>query len=313
MPLLNAFVDSFICVGFSSECGLTIDPESKNNESIFTSDLQSSILAIVTGDRAIYPLSRGIEFIDSSYPPINRLSSRSSLGQSISSGRSTPSSALTSSIRTQKQHTIPAAYKDLPFFCFPDGVRATHQREKEKIHHFVLTQDEKRTYALVLTFQQQFSLKTNKPNDDGVYQIIDVKSSTINAGGLHRSKIPVPIDKQPKIVLPSPPPTPAPVKMRGRRMPSAYRNADTNSANKTRSPSAHDTSKQQPLYHYENQTISSYKKKFVVEFDFFPYFILNLFNFIVYQQKLHLHLLVSHVPEVQIIYHYQMPLQLLVM
>ncbi len=78
MPLLNAFVDSFVCVGFSSECGLTLDPESKNNESFLTSYLQSSILAIVTDDRAIYPLSGGSEFIDSSYPPISRLSSHSS-------------------------------------------------------------------------------------------------------------------------------------------------------------------------------------------------------------------------------------------
>jgi hypothetical protein len=272
MPLLNAFVDSIVCVGFSSERGLTIDPESKNNESIFTSDLQSSILAIVTGDRATYPLLRGNESLDSSYPPINRLSSRSSLGQSISSGRSTPSSILTSSIRTPKQHTIPVAYKDLPFFCFPDGVRATYQREKEKVHHFVLTQDEKRTYALALTFQQQFILKTNEPDEDGVYQISDVKSSTLNTGRPHRSKIPVSTDKQPKIVLPSPPPQP--VKIRDRKIPSAYPIADTNSANKTRSPSTHDTSKQQPLYHYEHQTISSYKKKFVVEFDFFLIFFL---------------------------------------
>jgi len=258
MPLLNAFIDSFVCVGFSSEDGVKPDPESKNNESFFTSDLQASILAIVTGDCATYPTSQNSEFINSSYPPIGLLSPRSSRGPSVSSGCSTPISPLSSSIRIQKQHTIPAAYKNLPFFCFPDGIRATYQPEKEKIHHFVLTQDGQRSYALALTFQQQFTLKTDKPDDDGVYQISDIKLGRSNA-----SKIPVAINQQKTASPPSPK-----AKTRSKIMPSSYPTADKSPA-RTRAPSAHNTSQQQSSLHYGIQTISSYNKKFFLELSFF--------------------------------------------
>jgi hypothetical protein len=277
MPLLNAFVDSFVCVGFSSECGLTLDPESKNNESFLTSYLQSSILAIVTGDRATYPLSRRSEFIDSSYPPISRLSSHSSEGLSTISDPSTPISLLGSSIKTKKQHMTLAAYKDLPFFCFPDGVRATHHPEKEKVHHFVLTQDGKRSYALALTFQQQFTLKTNQPDEDGIYQINDVKSSTPNTRTSSVSKIPLPIDKQ---KIDSPPSTSSPTnKERSNKMPSSYPTPAINSANQALPPTFQNTAKQQPPPSYQIQTYSSSLKTFVIEFScflilFFIYLIL---------------------------------------
>jgi hypothetical protein len=292
MPLLNSFVDSFICAGFSSELGLTLDPESKDDGSIFTSYLQASILAIITSDRATYPTSRDNESIDPSYPSVRRLSSSSV--QSFSSGRSTPSSFLNSGTRTPKQPMIPIAYKDLPLYCFPDGIRATYEREKEKIHHFVLTQGGKRQYALVLTFQQSFTLKTNKPDDDGVYHIKDVKSSTQHTRPAIISKIPVAIDKQKPIspsTTPTPSPTATPVKARSKKMPSSFHNADANKLNKTRSGSSQDLTKQPPptSRHYEVQTISSYKKKFVKEL---MDFIFHLFNFIVYHQQRHHHLLV---------------------
>jgi hypothetical protein len=184
---------------------------------------------------------------------------------------------LTSGIKIQKQHITLAAYKDLPFFCFPDGVRATYHPEKEKVHHFVLTQDGKRSYALALTFQQQFTLKTNQPDEDGIYQINDVKSSTPNTRTSSVSKIPLPINK-PKID--SPPSTSSPtVKGRSNKMPSSYPTPDTNSGKQARPPSSQNTTKQQPLRRYEVQTISSYQKKSVIEFSlslilFFIYLIL---------------------------------------
>jgi len=271
MPLLNAFVDSFVCVGFSSEVGLTLDPESKNNESIFTSNLQSSVLAIITSDCATYPSARSEEAIDSSYPPLNRMSSRNSLVLSTSSDRSTPSSFLATGPRTPKQHILLAGYEDLPHYCFPDGVQITYQPAKEKIHHFVLTQDGKRSYALALTFQQAFTLKTNQPDVEGIYQISDIKSSTQISRRSGASKIPVAIDKK-KLVSPSTTASSSPEKeKRSRKMPSAYPKADEDSANRTRSTSSHDKDKQsqQPPHHYEVQTISSYKKKFVVKLIFF--------------------------------------------
>jgi hypothetical protein len=244
MSLLNSFVDSFICVGFSSVNGVTVEPESKNNGSLFTSSLQPSVLAIVSGDCAMYPQSRGSEFIDPSYPPINRSSSQSSAISGVSSGRSTPLSTFNSSLKTQNQHIIPAQFNNLPFFCFPDGVQATFQRENEKIHHLVFTQAEgKRSYALALTFQQAFTLKTDKPDDDGTYQIDDVKVSAINIRRSSVSKIPVAVDKQKIDSQPSPPPTPTPTstKTRSRKMPSSFHYSDTNSTNKSRSPSSNDS------------------------------------------------------------------------
>jgi hypothetical protein len=273
MSLLNAFVDSCICVGFSSERGITLDSESKNNgSSFFTSSLQSSVLAIVTADRAMYPQSRGSECIDPSYPPINQLSSQLSTTSSISSGRSTPVSTFNTSIRSQKQHIIPGQYINIPLFCFPDGVRATHQRENKKIHHLVFTQEEeKRSYGIALTFQQEFTLKTDKLDDDGTYQIDNVKISTINTRRLSISKIPVAIEKQKIVSQPSPPSTPIPTaKARSRKIPSSFHYADTNSTSKPRPSTSNDTSKQQQQQpHYVTATISSYMKKSVVEFVFF--------------------------------------------
>ena len=262
MSLLNAFVDSFVCVGFSSERGLTLDPESKSDASIFTSNLQPTVLAIITNDRATYPPSRGDESFDSSYPPLNRLTSRNSLVLSSSSGSSTPSSFIATGLKSPKQQILLTGYKDLPHYCFPDGVQATYQREKEKIHRFVLTQDGKRSYALALTFQQAFTLKTNKPDDDGVYHIDDYKLPTQNSKRSSSSKIPVLIEKQ-KTTASS---TPVAEK-RSRKMPSAFPKVDTSSANRARSTSSHETDKQsnQPPRHYEVPTISSYHKKFVIE------------------------------------------------
>ena len=247
MSLLNAFIDSVVGVGFSSESGLTLTPESGNNDSVLTSNLQPSILAVITADRAAYPPSRGDESLDSSYPPLNRLSSRNSLVLSTSSGRSTPPSVITP-LRVQKQHILLAGYKDLPHYCFPDGVRATSQREKEKIHHFILTQDGKRSYALALTFQQSFTLESDKPDDEGVYQINDFQLTAQKNERSTVSKIPVPIDR--KNFASSSTST---NEKRSRKMPSAFPGA--NAGNRTRSTSRH----------YETPTISSVNKRFVVQ------------------------------------------------
>ena len=258
MPLLNAFVDSFVCVGFSSERGIALDPESKDNGSLFTSFLQPSLLAIVTADRAIYPQSRGNDFIDPSYPPMGRSNSRSITASSGNSGTSTPLSSGGFGLRTPKQHLIPAVFNNLPLFCFADGVQATYQRENERIHHIVFTQEDgKRSYAIVLTFHQSFTLKTNKPDDDGIYQIDDVKLSTLNARRTSVSKIPIPIDRQ-KIVTPTPSTTP--VKTHSKKIPSSFHFSGTLSSSKARSTSSDDLSKP----HYATPTMSSYLKKSVV-------------------------------------------------
>jgi hypothetical protein len=273
MPLLNAFVDSFVCVGFSSEIGLTLDSESKINGSLFTSNLQASVLAIITSDCATYPLAQSDESFDSSYPPLNRMSARNSLVLSTNSGRSTPLSSLGTGSRTSKQHILLTGYKDLSHYCFPDGIQITYERAKEKIHHFVITQDGKRSYALALTFQEAFTLQTNEPDDEGIYQISNVKSSTQNSRRSGASKIPVAIYKT-KIVSSSTTASPSPeTEKRSRKIPSAYPKVDGNSDNRARSNSSHDKDKQS-LHHYEEQTISSYKKKFVVKLIFVILFLI---------------------------------------
>ncbi|CAF2337555.1 unnamed protein product [Rotaria sp. Silwood2] len=257
MPLLNSFIDSIVCVGFTSERGLKLDPESKDNEFSFTSSLQPSLLSIITADRAMYPQSRGSEFIDPCYPPIGHTSSHSLTISSTSSGRSTPVSSFATGIRTQKQYVIPAALNNLPLFCFPDDVRATFERENERIHHIVFTQEEgKRIYALALTFQQSFSLKTNKPDDDGIYQIDDVKLSTLITRRPSVSKIPVPIDRQ-KLAASSSLSATSTAKTRSKKMPLSFHYSDPNSTSQLRlSSSSTDLTKP----HYETHTISSYMK-----------------------------------------------------
>jgi 5-methylcytosine-specific restriction endonuclease McrA len=157
MPLLNPFIDSIVCVGFNSEHGLVIDPKSDKNNSPFLSLLQPYVLAIITADQAIYPQSKGNNIIDQFYPSVCYSKS---------------SSVLTSNTTSQKKHIIPNAFNSLPLFCSPDGVKISHQLEDSRIHHIVFTQEDgKRSYAVVLTFQEQFILKTDKPYDDGRYQI----------------------------------------------------------------------------------------------------------------------------------------------
>ena len=265
MPLLNSFVDSFVCVGFSSERGLTLDPESKHEGSIFTSSLQPSILGIVTADRAIYPQLRGGELTDPLYPPVDCLNSYSTTISSTNSGHSTPISSSTASIRTTKQSIIPASFTNLPFFCFPDGVQASYQRENEKIHQIVFTQEEgKRSYALALTFQQAFTVKTAEPDDNGVYQIEEVKSSIVKSRSSSISKIPVSIDKQnptsPSISSSS---SSSISRTHSRKMPSSYHYVNTSSTSQTGLNSS-DSAPKQEQYHYATHTISSYNKKFVI-------------------------------------------------
>jgi hypothetical protein len=265
MPLLNAFIDSVVCVGFTSERGVAVDPESKNNGSFFTSFLQPSLLAIVTADRAMYPQSRGSEFIDVLYPPVGHSTSHSMTASSANSDHSTSLSSVSLGLRTQIQHMISAAFNNLPLFCFPDGVQATYQRENERIHHVVFTQEDgKRSYAMVLTFQQPFTLKTNKPDDDGIYQIDDIKLSTLRARRPSVSRIPVPIDKQKLGSSPSPT---APVKTPSKKMPVSFRSSETPRPSRSRSI---DPTNQ---HHYATHTISSSMKKSV----FFKLFYFILF------------------------------------
>ena len=262
MPLINAFVESVVCVGFSSERGLTLDPESKNNTSVFSSFLQPALLSIVTGDNALYPLSAGSEFVDPSYPPINRADLNSYVASGGGSGRSTPSLMTTASVKGQKPHAISSALRNLPMFCFPEGVKPTYRREPDKIHHIVLTQEEgKRSYALVLTYQQGFVLRTNKPDDDGVYQIDDCKLASVNARRPSVSKIPIAIDRQKS----NPGPAAATgVKMRSRKMPTSFQYTETTTAPKPRSTTPSDFSK--ASHRYAAPTISSNLKKCVLIF-----------------------------------------------
>ena len=264
MPLINAFVDSIVCVGFSSARGLTLDAESKNNTSIFPSFLQPSLLAIVTGDHALYPLSGGSEFVDPSYPPISRSDYNSHAASVNGSSSSTPTQMTTGSAKSHKPYAIPSALHNLPLFCFPDGVKLTYRREPDKIHHIVLTQEEgKRSYALVLTYQQGFVLRTNKPDGDGVYQIDDCKLSSVNARRPSLSKIPIAIDRQKS----HPGLATAGVKTRSKKMPTSFQYTDTPPSTRGRSTTPSDPSRLP--HHYAAPTISSAMKKFVVTFAFF--------------------------------------------
>ncbi|UJR33491.1 hypothetical protein I4U23_020936, partial [Adineta vaga] len=235
MPLLNAFIDSVACVGFTSERGVSLDSESKSNGSLFTSSLQPSVLAIVNNNHAMYPQSRSSEFIDPLYPPI-----------------------------------IPTIYHNLPLFCFPDGAHASWERENERIHHIVFTrEDGKRTYALIFTFQQSFTLKADKPDDDGIYQINDVQRPTAYTRRISVSKIPIAIDKlkttsslptttTPPTVSLAPSSTPiTPVKSRSRKMPSSFHFPEQPSGSRVRSSSTENLNKQP---HYVTPTFSSYMK-----------------------------------------------------
>lgn len=256
MSLLNAFVDSVACVGFSSESGLRVTSQSRSSESVLTANLQSAILAVITADRASYPQLRGDESLDSSYPPLNRLSSRNSFVSSTNSSGSTPLS-LTNTTRMPKQHILLGGYNDLPHYCFPDGVRATFQREKEKVHHFVLTQDGKRSYAIALTFQQPFILESEQADEEGIYQISDYQLVAQKNERSTASKIPVLINKSTAA---------APVsnqanEKRSRKMPSAFPGA--NATNRTRSTSSQNRDRSGSR-HYEVPTISSNNKRFVL-------------------------------------------------
>lgn len=261
MSLLNAFIDSVVCVGFSSESGLRLTSESRNNESVLTSNLQSSILTVITADRAAYPQLRGDESLDSSYPPLNRLSSRNSFVSSTNSSGSTHPS-LTTPTRVQKQHILLGGYKDLPHYCFPDGVQATFQREKEKIHHFVLTQDGKRSYAIALTFQQSFILESEKADDEGIYQISDYQLAAQKNERSTASRIPVLINRQTPASTSSSSSTSSQAgEKRSRKMPSAFPGA--NATNRARSTSSQNRDASSNR-HYETPTISSAKKRFIL-------------------------------------------------
>ncbi|CAF1452441.1 unnamed protein product [Adineta ricciae] len=153
MPLLNAFIDSIVCVGFNSEHGFTPERQLDDSPSLLASKLKPYVLAILTADQAIYPRSKGTDVIDQFYPSVCY----------------TPSSTIP---RSQKKPTIPAAYKDLPVFCSPDGVKLSYEPVQSRIHHIVFTQEDgKRSYVVVLTFSEKFILKTDKPDDDGRYHI----------------------------------------------------------------------------------------------------------------------------------------------
>ena len=190
MPLLNAFIDSIVCVGFNSERGLVINPKSDKNSSLFLSLLQPYVLAILTADHAIYPQSKEKYIIDQFYPSICY---------------SKPSSVFASNTKSEKKHIIPNALNSLPLFCSPDGVKISHQLEDSRIHHIVFTQEDgKRSYAVVLTFQEKFVLKTETSYDDGRYQIESYTTKTMQ---LKKSQIPVhlptPATKKPKNRIPS--------------------------------------------------------------------------------------------------------------
>jgi 5-methylcytosine-specific restriction endonuclease McrA len=157
MPLLNAFIDSIVCVGFNSERGIITDRETSDDNVIpLLSYLKPYVLGILTADQAVYPESNGTYTIDSSYPFIQH--SRSSSGYAANP-------------QFQKKQVIPNKFDTLPLFCSPDGVKIS-LIEESRIHHIVFTQEEgKRSYAVVLAFSQKFILKNYDSNKDGPYQI----------------------------------------------------------------------------------------------------------------------------------------------
>lgn len=201
MPLLNAFIDSIVCVGFNSQRGLTPDRQVEENVPPLLSYLQPYVLAILTGEQAAYPEADGKYIIDSSYPFTTH---------------SKYSSGYVPNNKSQKKQVVPNSFTNLPIFCSPDGVKILLYEERP-IHHIVFTQEEgKRSYAVVLTIPQKFILKSDKPDDDGTYQIEPVINN----------------------------PTPA-TKSQSRKMPSAYRHTTTiiNPLNNMQSYSSPNTSK----------------------------------------------------------------------
>ncbi|CAF4428302.1 unnamed protein product, partial [Adineta steineri] len=71
MSLLNAFIDSIVCVGFNSERGFTIKKQfDDNNDSPFQSSIKPYVLSMLTADQALYPQSKDNEVIDQYYPSI---------------------------------------------------------------------------------------------------------------------------------------------------------------------------------------------------------------------------------------------------
>ena len=200
MPLHNAFVESVSCVGFSSNRGL--QPESNSNDPnfpFFIKYFQPALLSVVNADRAIYPQADGVDVVDGSYPRFSGVDSKSmntTFGNNANKNTANSSNYVVS--RLTKQQMIPGPLRNLPLFCFPDPVKPVYKREKEKIHHIVMTQEEgKRSYALVLTFQQSFTLKSDIPDDDGIYQIddyIEVRTTINRRPSV--SRIPVAIHRQ---------------------------------------------------------------------------------------------------------------------
>lgn len=183
MPLLNAFIDSIVCVGFNSQRGLIPDRQSDENVIPLLSYLQPYVLAILTADQAVYPEAEGKYTIDPSYPFPSH--SKYSNGYAVNT-------------KSQKKPVVPNTFSNLPLFCSPDGVKIS-RNEESPIHHIVFTQEEgKRSYAVVLTIPEKFILKSEKPDDDGIYQI---ETATMNA--THSAK------------------------SQSRKMPSAYRHTTT--------------------------------------------------------------------------------------
>lgn len=158
MPLLNAFIDSITCVGFQAELGLTTERQVEDNAIPILSYLQPYVLGILTADYAIYPEARGQFAVDPYYPFITPI-------------KSPP----TTHSKILKKQSVTNIINNLPIFCSPDGVKLSHLPIESRIHHIVFTQEDgKRSYAVVITFQEKFLLKNDKPDDDGSYQIESV-------------------------------------------------------------------------------------------------------------------------------------------
>jgi hypothetical protein len=247
MSLLNAFVDSVVCVGFNFARGLTINQRSDNDGSPFSSFLQPYVLAILTADHAIYPQLKGNDTVDPYYPP-----SDYSIGKPANRSDRIPRTNL------HKKHIIPAAVKNLPDFCYPDGVKLSQQQEQDRIHRIVFTkEDGKRSYALVLTFQQTFTLKTDKPDDNGIYRIDDRESSTSITKPLTSPQIPLA-------------PSTESVKTHTKKIPSAYHYGSASSTREAQPHSSNNILKQQ------NQRLT------VILTNPTQTYVIRIFHFVVY-------------------------------
>ncbi|CAF1415484.1 unnamed protein product, partial [Didymodactylos carnosus] len=259
-----------------------------NDLSIFDRDLKSSVLAVITSDTAHYPKSNNT--YDSTYPPYPRTNSNSTNKSNVSSGRSTPLKLSSSGSKYSHRDVIePEVIENVPLFCFPDGMKAKHQCERDKVHSFVLTAAEgKRSYALALIFYRSCSVKMNVDGTGEIIEPIIPHEKEVELTGRQRtvteslsslsqpkSKIPVPIGMTPQDLFDKKQYTSRVARMKDqhrsetnlnqppttktKKMPLAFENSTTSAAGSVATTRRGSYSENQ--HHYSTSTISSLAKR----------------------------------------------------